>query len=84
VRCADDREIQSSIEELKNLTSSIERRAEALRTQQGAITSFMRGNIRNLEARTAANETRNDAWKSESVHMTTAASPIRSATENLS
>jgi hypothetical protein len=84
VRCVDDCEIQASIEELKNLTSSTVRMTEALRTQQAAIASFVKGNIQNLEARKTANKTQNDAWRSENAHIVTAVSATRTATVSLS
>jgi hypothetical protein len=65
VRGLSDEKLQNAIADLKRSTSAIEKQTETLRIQQDALSSLVKSNRKDSEARSAVNSMQHRAWTAE-------------------
>jgi hypothetical protein len=65
IRGLEDRDIQTAVEELRRSTVAIEKQTDALRLQQSALSTFVKGNTRNNQARSQADKSQQRKWNVE-------------------
>lgn len=65
LRGLDDQEIQDAVEELNRSTAAIEKQTKSLRLQQNAMSTLVRKNVGNDEARSRADRSQQRKWNME-------------------
>lgn len=75
-----DKEIEEAVEELKRSTAVIEKQTEVLRLQQNAMSTLVKNNTRNNQARSQTERTQQRKWNVEKGHISAA---VEELTQNL-
>lgn len=65
VRGFSDQELQIAIEDLRRSTAAVEKQTESLQIQQDALSSLVKINSQNYEARSTINKSQYKAWSIE-------------------